>query len=124
MTPCCDYCGNEAKLKQKAGRWRWECKPCGAGVGVYATSVHTKRFLPMGRLLKAEGEKRRKKAARMFKVVWQHHQAQGHTKNQARDIAYYWLHQQLGFKVHIEQADEAQLERIIEVCRDYNGGGA
>lgn len=126
--PMCPYCRMSAILKPDSAVYRrsyggmvWLCVPCEAWVGCHRNS---KRHAPLGRLAKAPLRVLKVRAHAEFDALWQAAmRLRGWTKTEARLRAYTWLAGEMGLQVvhtHIGFFDEAQTQRVIDLCTLFN----
>jgi hypothetical protein len=126
VAPVCDYCGEDAVLRDKNNRKHdglvWACSPCRAWVGVHANSpVHA----PLGRLANHELRAKRVKALYYFDQVWKSMaERRGWTSSQARGMAYAWLAREMSIPLqycNIYGFDEDETQVVIDICSAVGG---
>lgn len=127
--PLCPYCGKPAEFlatseKLYSGRdfgAAWVCWCCGAWVGCHKGTRTAK-----GRLADATLRPLKIAAHAALDPLWRRKMAKdGCNQNEARSKAYAWLARQMGLtmeETHIGMFNEAQCQRVIEICRPYQKG--
>lgn len=123
--PLCPYCGNKSKLfhgdvlyfgrRDLHDKLFYVCVPCDAYVGCHAGTTK-----PLGRLANKALRKAKQQAHAVFDPMWQTKmQRESLRKKDARGAAYKWLADQMGIErqqCHIGMFDEAQCQKVIEIC--------
>lgn len=121
----CGYCGKPAKIEKGvvlygkehklAKNLFYACAPCGAWVGMHASSKE-----PFGSLAKADLRRKRLIAHNMFDPFWKIPVSKGVlNKRDARLLAYKWLAEKLDIPAldcHIGMFDIGTCNQVIGIC--------
>ncbi len=118
----CDYCGEEAMLKDDTfvyrGRsyggkvWVCQCQPGWSWVGCHK---HGEGNKPLGRLANKELRQWKIKAHEYFDPIWKEN-----NKRYARKKAYQWLSRKMDIpfsECHIGMFDVDQCKKAVELCK-------
>lgn len=114
----CDYCGRRAPLvtgrevyphrPDLHAKQFYQCRPCGAYVG-----VHPNTTKPLGRLANAELRRAKMSVHAAFDPIWKE-------GGRRRGDAYAWLARELGIsrsQCHVGMFDLETCRRAIAACR-------
>lgn len=119
----CPYCNKPSKyvdseiIYGKSYGMVYYCGDCRAWVG-----VHKGTDKALGRLANKELRDWKIKAHDLFDKMWMVRMQQGYSKNNARNMAYRWLSEQLNLtidKTHIGMFDVDQCKKVVDLCQRY-----
>ncbi len=102
--PPCPYCGEKSVFNIKNGYGKYECKPCGASVGVHPS---TKK--PLGTLANERLRFWRSRAHWLFDPLWQ-------SNKLTRTQAYSWLQEKMQLSAEDCHIGIFNLEQCKLVC--------
>lgn len=119
----CPYCDRRTKYVDSSVVYGksygkiYYCADCQAWVG-----VHKGTNKALGRLANKELREWKQEAHRYLDPLWVKKMRQGHSKTQARRMAYKWLSVQMGIptkETHIGMFDVDQCKQVVDICKRY-----